>query len=262
MSRRLTAFARMSLMSVLVAGSLATGCATREPGEAWDPLEVPNRFMFAINRTIDTFLLRPVTVAYREAVPQPVRNGVHNALANLGEPITALSEIAQGEPSRAATTIARFIVNSTVGFLGLFDVAKEIGLAPSKEDFGQTIGVWAKAPPEDGGPYLVLPLLGPSNARDAVGLLVDYLADPFRIVTRELDVEYLMYIRTGAHAVDVRSRTLQALDDIEKNSLDYYSAIRSAYTQKRAADIRHKGALVSSTAPLSSPGRAEIGLAR
>jgi phospholipid-binding lipoprotein MlaA len=206
--------------------------------------------------------IRPITVLYRDWVPEPAQKSVRNVLDNLGEPVTAINEVAQGEPSRAAQTIARFLVNTTIGILGIFDVAKEFGLPPTKEDFGQTIGVWAKAPPEDGGPYLVLPLLGPSNARDAVGLLVDYVIDPFRILTWQLDVEYLMYARTGLTVVDVRSRTMQALDDIEKNSVDYYSALRSAYTQKRAADIRQKGAPQTASIALVASGRPELGFAR
>jgi phospholipid-binding lipoprotein MlaA len=176
--------------------------------------------------------------------------------------VTAVNELAQGEGTRAAQTIARFLINSTLGLLGIFDVAKDFGLPHTKEDFGQTIGVWAKAPPEDGGPYLVLPLAGPSNARDAVGILVDYLIDPFRIGTEQLDVEWLLYARSGVDAVDARSRTLQALDDLEKNSVDYYSAVRSAYTQRRAAQIRQRGVVSTSSLPLDAPGRAELGLAR
>lgn len=263
MIRFLLSRVRFGLAVLLVAAATGIGgCASQEPGEPWDPLEVPNRFMFAINRTIDMLIVRPVTVTYKFWVPEPIQRSVSNVVQNLGEPVTAINEVAQGEPSRAAQTIARFLVNTTIGILGIFDVAKELGMPPTKEDFGQTIGVWAKAPPEDGGPYLVLPLVGPSNARDAVGLLVDYVIDPFRILTWQLDVEYLMYARAGVTLVDVRSRTMQALDDIEKNSVDYYSALRSAYTQKRAADIRQKGAPQTASIALVASGRPELGFAR
>jgi phospholipid-binding lipoprotein MlaA len=214
-------------------------CAT-QPGEISDPLEVPNRFMFAINQTVDLLVVRPVTVTYRDWVPAPVQRALTNFLNNLGEPVTAINEVAQGEPERAAKTVGRFLVNSTAGLLGLFDVATDMGLAPTKEDFGQTLGVWANSP-EDGGPYLVLPLLGPSNVRDAVGLLVDNLIDPFSIAGRRLNVEYLLWARAVMTGIDARTRTLQALDDIEKNSLDFYAAVRSAYTQRRASMIRTKG---------------------
>jgi len=254
--------ARRGVAVLALAGSLVAGCATPEQGEPWDPLETPNRFLFALNKTLDTFILRPMAVTYRDLTPSGVQRGTRNVLNNLGEPVTAINELAQGEATRAAQTVARFLINSTIGVLGIFDVAKRIGLPHTKEDFGQTLGVWAKAPPEDGGPYLVLPLVGPSNARDAVGLLVDYLVDPFRIAAQHFDVDWLLYARAGAEAVDGRSRTLQALDDIEKNSVDYYSAIRSAYTQRRAAQIRQRGVASASTLPLDTAGRAELGLAR
>jgi phospholipid-binding lipoprotein MlaA len=254
--------ARRGAAILAVAAGLVGGCATAEQGEVWDPLETPNRFMFALNKTLDTFILRPIAVTYRDLTPNGVQRGTRNVLNNLGEPVTAINELAQGEPNRAAQSVARFVINSTIGILGIFDIAKDFGLPHSKEDFGQTIGVWAKAPPDDGGPYLVLPLVGPSNARDAAGLLIDYVIDPFRILTTHLDVEWLLYARAGLEAVDGRSRTLQALDDIEKNSVDYYSAIRSAYTQRRAAQIRERGVTSAATLPLDTAGRVEIGLAR
>lgn len=234
------------------------GCASA-PGEPNDPLETPNRFMFAINRTVDMLVLRPAAVTYRDWAPPPVQRGVRNAMSNLGEPVTAINELAQGEPSRAGQTVARFLVNSTVGLLGLFDVAKTMGLPPTKEDFGQTLGVWTGRP-EDGGPYLVLPLYGPSNARDAVGLLVDNLIDPFGIAARKLNVEYLLYARTALDGIDTRSRTIQALDDLEKNSLDFYTAVRSAYSQRRAALIREKG--VRSPSATAIERGAEVALVR
>lgn len=245
-----------------VTGSLVAGCATAEQGEVWDPLETPNRFLFALNKTLDTFILRPLAVTYRDLTPSGFQRGTRNVLNNLGEPVTAVNELAQGEGTRAAHTLARFLINSTIGILGIFDVAKQLGIPHTKEDFGQTIGVWAKAPPEDGGPYLVLPIIGPSNARDSVGLLVDYLVDPFRIAAQHFDVEWLLYARAGAEGVDGRSRTLQALDDIEKNSVDFYSAVRSAYTQRRAAQIKQRGMVSAVPPPVDAAGRAELGLAR
>ena len=116
-------------------------------------------------------------------MPAPAQNGVHNLLDNLGEPVTAINEVVQGDPSRAATTIARFLVNSTLGLAGLFDVATSFGLTKTKEDFGKTVGYYAGVEPENGGFYMVLPLVGPSNARDAAGLMADYAVDPFRILT-------------------------------------------------------------------------------
>ncbi len=233
------------LVALALAATALHACATGEgksPDEKAefernnDPFEIPNRFAFAFNRAVDTIVLRPVAVFYRDLVPAPIQDGTHNVLQNLNEPVTAINEFFQGKPERAGTTLARFVINSTVGVLGIFDVAQSMGLSPTKEDFGQTIGVWGKS--EEGGPYLVLPLLGPSNPRDAIGLVVDYFIDPFNIAINHYDLQYLGYIRAGVGAVDGRSRTIQVLDDLERNSLDYYAAIRSAYRQRRAAEIK------------------------
>jgi phospholipid-binding lipoprotein MlaA len=204
-----------------------------------DPFEIPNRFIFAVNRTVDMALLRPAAVFYRDWAPAPVKRGTRNVLDNLNEPVTAFNEVFQGEPGKAGETLARFVINSTIGILGIFDVASEMGLERTKEDFGQTLGVWTKD--YEGGPYLMLPLLGPSNPRDAIGLAVDYFWDPFNIVINKYGLETLGYIRWGAAAVDGRARTIEVLDDLERNSLDYYAAIRSAYRQRRAAEIRNEG---------------------
>ena len=144
--------------------------------------------------------------------------------------------------SRAATTMARFLVNSTIGVAGIFDVASSFGLERTKEDFGKTIGLWAGVEPENGGFYLMLPAYGPSNARDGTGLMMDYLVDPFRILTFNLAIDWDVWQigRYGLNGVDYRSRTIFALDDLEKNSVDYYAALRSAYTQNRADQIREK----------------------
>jgi phospholipid-binding lipoprotein MlaA len=138
------------------------------------------------------------------------------------------------------------VVNSTVGIAGLFDVAAYMGLAKTKEDMGKTIGYYAGVEPENGGFYLVLPLLGPSNARDGVGLAIDAAVDPFNILTlvttgpTSTALAVAGGVRYGMEVVDARVRTMYALDDLEKNSVDYYAALRSAYTQQRAEAIRQK----------------------
>jgi len=242
--RKVTAGARQSAMALVAAAALLGGCAVRDTGasEPWDPLEGANRFIFSINRAVDIIAIRPVAVLYRDWMPAPAQRGLHNLLENLGEPVTAINEVAQGDPSRAATTIARFLVNSTLGLAGLFDVASAIGLSKTKESAGNTVGYYAGVEPENGGFYMVLPLAGPSNARDAAGLMADYAVDPFRILTYALNVDWLLYSgpRWGATVLDTRTRTLYALDDLERNSVDYYAALRSAYTQQRAEIIRQK----------------------
>lgn len=236
--------AHRAFVATVAAAAMVGGCASGDTGaaEVWDPIETPNRFMFSINRVVDIIALRPVAVIYRDWVPEPAQKSVRNLLDNLGEPVTAINEVIQGDPNRAATTMARFLVNSTIGVAGLFDVASKLGLERTKEDMGKTIGLYAGVEPENGGFYLMLPAIGPSNARDGTGLMIDYLVDPFRILTFNLAIDWTAYqaARYGMNVVDYRSRTIFALDDLEKNSVDYYAAMRSAYTQNRAELIRQK----------------------
>lgn len=237
---------RRPAIAAVLAAALLGGCASGDTGasEPWDPIETPNRFVFALNRTVDTFAVRPAAVVYRDWVPEGAQRSVRNALDNLGEPVTAINEVFQGDPSRAAVTMARFVVNSTIGVAGLFDVAAMMGMKRTKEDAGVTIGMWAGkgVEPENGGFYLVLPLIGPSNARDATGLMIDYAVDPFQILPIAFNWDWWYYSmpRFGLNVIDYRSRTMFALDDLEKNSVDYYAALRSAYTQNRAEIIRAK----------------------
>ncbi|WP_395711453.1 VacJ family lipoprotein [Reyranella sp.] len=246
MSKGMAAGARRSVAAAALAAALVGGCASGDTGaaEVWDPIETPNRFIFSFNRAIDVMAIRPVTVLYRDWVPEPAQKSVRNVLDNLGEPVTAINEVFQGDPSRAATTMARFLVNSTIGLGGLFDVATRFGLTRTKEDAGKTSGMWAGkgVEPENGGFYLMLPLAGPSNARDATGLMIDYAIDPFQILPIAFNWDWFYYSapRYGLTVIDYRSRTMFALDDLEKNSVDYYAALRSAYTQNRAELIRAK----------------------
>ncbi len=255
-SKSVTAGVRRSVVVAVVTATLVSGCASGDTGanEVWDPIETPNRFIFALNRTVDLIAIRPAAVIYRDWVPEPAQKGVRNLLDNLGEPVTAINEVFQGDPSRAATTMARFLVNSTLGLAGLFDVATMLGMSRTKEDAGVTIGMWAGkgVEPENGGFYLVLPLAGPSNARDATGLMIDYAVDPFQILPIALNVDWLYYSapRYALTVIDYRSRTMFALDDLEKNSVDYYAALRSAYTQNRADLIRAKREKTNATGEL------------
>ena|SRR5437764_3486098 len=242
-----TARPRRSAVAVALAAVLLGGCASTDTGaaEVWDPIETPNRFIFSINRAVDLIAIRPLAVLYRDWMPERGQKGVRNVLDNLGEPVTAINEAVQGSPGRAATTIGRFLVNSTIGIAGIFDVASSMGMPRTKEDMGKTIGYYAGpgVEPENGGFYIMLPVIGPSNARDGVGLAIDASMDPFSIVTFSINrnVGWIASgARYGATAVDTRSRTLFALDDLEKNSVDYYAALKSAYTQQRADLIRQK----------------------
>jgi phospholipid-binding lipoprotein MlaA len=234
---------RSVVIGVAAAALFVGGCSSTDTGatEVWDPAEGVNRMVFSLNRVVDMIAIRPVAVLYRDWVPKPAQDGLHNVIANLNEPVTAINEVVQGKPSRAATTMSRFLVNSTLGIAGLFDVATKLGMTKTEQGFGNTIGYYAGVEPENGGFYMMLPVIGPSNARDGVGLAIDASVDPFNIVTFAIsnNVGWIAgAARYGADAIDTRSRTMFALDDLEKNSVDYYAALRSAYTQQRADKIR------------------------
>lgn len=204
-------------------------------GDIWDPLEPVNRFVFAINETIDIFLLRPIAVTYRFWTPEGVQRSVTNFTRNLGAPVVLVNDLLQGEWDRAETTAGRFFINSTAGFGGLFDVATPTGYAYHEEDFGQTLGSYGVGP----GLYVVLPLFGPSNARDAVGLLVDSYTDPWNNLARAKDTPEFIYARGALTGLDLRARNIDTLDEVKRDAIDYYARLRSLYTQRRAEQIRN-----------------------
>ncbi|MDX1574775.1 MAG: VacJ family lipoprotein [Kiloniellales bacterium] len=200
-----------------------------------DPLEIPNRFIFAMNRTLDVALFRPIAVLYRDLVPEYARQRVHLFLRNLHEPVTLANDVLQGDWERAGTTWDRFLLNSTGGILGFWDVATDLGHPYHKEDFGQTLGVYGVGD----GPYLMLPILGPSNVRDASGKVVDIFLDPFFYITRETDKQEWRLYRFALDGLDFRTRNLETLDEIERDALDFYARLRSLYRQRREAEIRN-----------------------
>jgi phospholipid-binding lipoprotein MlaA len=199
-----------------------------------DPLEGFNRVVFKINTTIDKYALRPVAKVYRDYTPQPIRTGVTNVLHNIESPVILINDVLQANPPHAGQTVARIGLNTVFGLGGFIDVAAHEGIPYHDSDFGQTLGVWGVGP----GPYLMLPLLGPSNPRDTVGFGVDAVIDPFSYEMREAGVATDASIaRTGATVINRRSQTIDELDDLQRNSLDFYAAIRSLYRQKRQGDI-------------------------
>ena len=201
-----------------------------------DPFEVPNRFIFAMNQTLDVAIIRPISVLYRDLVPEYLRDRVHLALRNLGEPVTLANDLLQGEWDRAGTTADRFLLNSTGGVLGFWDVATDLGHPYHDEDFGQTLGVHGVGE----GPYIVLPLLGPSNLRDATGKVVDHFLDPFTYIADETGREEWQLYRFALDGLDFRTRNLETLDEIERDALDFYARLRSLYRQRRDAEIRNE----------------------
>jgi phospholipid-binding lipoprotein MlaA len=201
-----------------------------------DPFEGSNRFFFEVNQVLDDVLLRPVSVAYRAVMPDFARDGVRNFMNNLNSPVIFANDLLQGEGDRAGDTLVRFGINSTIGLGGLIDVAKEVGYGYHDEDFGQTLAVWGV----DEGPYLYLLLMGPSSARDFTGFVVDRGFDPLTYVNwGDDDLEYVPVARTVLNVIDLRSRNIETLDDIERSSVDYYASIRSLYRQSRADAIRN-----------------------
>lgn len=232
---------RLPLVAVFMGALLLSGCASGRVGqdqtamaENNDPLEGLNRGIFFVNQGIDTVVLRPVGYAYREAMPRAFKDRIRDFLNYLRSPVILANDLFQGEWDRAETTFRRFFINTILG-LGIADVASDIGIPMHEEDFGQTLGAWGV----DDGAYVMLPLLGPSNARDAVGLVVDFFLDPVRYAIQLSPNEELSLIRSGTDAVDRRSRTIEITDDLERNSVDYYATVRSLYKQRRDDLIRN-----------------------
>jgi phospholipid-binding lipoprotein MlaA len=201
-----------------------------------DPFEGSNRFFFGVNQVLDDLLLRPVSIVYREVFPEFARDGVRNFLNNLNSPVIFANDLFQGDADRAGDTLIRFGINSTVGIGGLIDVATEVGHPYHDEDFGQTLAVWGV----NDGPYFYFPLMGPSSARDFTGFVVDRGLDPLTYVNwGDDELEYAPIARTVLNVIDLRSRNIETLDDIERSSVDYYASIRSLYRQSRADAIRN-----------------------
>jgi phospholipid-binding lipoprotein MlaA len=199
-----------------------------------------NRYFFEINYAFDETLGKALAGWYYVALPNFAQDGIRNALRNLRTPVILANDLFQGEMNRAGITIGRFFINSTLGVGGLVDVAKEIGLVYHTEDFGQTLAVHGVGE----GPYLVLPLIGPSNPRDATGRVVDIFLDPLTYIGLFTDVpvlsqSYFTLPRTGLEFIDFRARNLKTLDEIREGSLDYYATLRSLYRQSRQDEIRN-----------------------
>lgn len=210
--------AMLAVMLLVLAGTPAWA------QEADDPIESANRAVFDGNQFIDRHVLKPVAGGYRETVPGAMQRGISNMLSNLREPSVAVNDLLQGNPARSLATLWRFGVNSTVGALGIFDVAADYGLERHHADFGQTLGVWGVGT----GPYLTLPLLGPSNLRDAAGTVVNMALNPLPLGPAAPAV-------TVGQALDQRIQAADALEQMERSSVDFYASLRSAYLQQRQA---------------------------
>ncbi|WP_411800543.1 MlaA family lipoprotein [Cupriavidus respiraculi] len=205
------------------------GCATGPNADPRDPLEPFNREVNKINEDFDKGILRPVAELYADFIPSPIRTAVGNAFSNVSDVYSALNNLLQGKPTRAAEDTMRVAMNTVLGIGGLIDIATPAGLPKYKEDFGQTLGVWGVPP----GPFLILPLFGPSTVRDTAGMLVDRQAD----VSAYLHPVWLRNTLTGVRIVDGRARLLGASTLFEQAALDRYTFLRDSYLQRRQYQI-------------------------
>ncbi len=227
----------ISIMMLLLSGvpAHADFMMEEESAAVEDPFEPFNRAIFEFNQTVDGVLIAPAARAYEFFIPNPVEQRISNALRNLQEPVNAMNALLQGDAHHTFSSIWRFILNSTFGVVGLFDFAHaNAGLAYHPEDFGQTLGCYGVG----GGPYLMLPLMGPSNLRDTAGFFIDNIYNPFNY---SLDDETLA-IRVALEIIDTRARLLPVTDDIEATSFDPYVSYRSYYNQRQSSRIENYNA--------------------
>jgi phospholipid-binding lipoprotein MlaA len=235
----LNPLSKISRRNAVTAAALCALAACASPGgqptQIADPLEPVNRYIFAANLALDTTVIEPVASIYRNIVPDPARDSVRNFFRNLESPVLLTNAVLQRDIDAAGLTTKRFFINTTVGILGLFDRAADMGLARRDEDFGQTMGTYGVGP----GVYLVLPILGPSSLRDAAGNFVDYYLDPLNYYANNTDLENITFLRAGIRGIDTRARVIETLDEIERTSIDFYATIRSLYHQRRQSEIRN-----------------------
>ncbi len=220
-------------LSVIVACVLAPADA-RAQDSAYDPWEGTNRRLFAAHEAIDNAVIEPVARGYRAITTQPVRNGVTNFLRNLRAPVVFANDVLQGEAERAGVTAARFGVNSTIGLLGVLDPAQGMGLEYHDEDFGQTLAVWGVSE----GPYIFVPVIGPTNLRDGAGRITDMAFNPLTWAEFNGD-DAVRTTRGVATGVSAREKLIEPIDEVRANSLDPYVTVRSTYGLLRESAVRN-----------------------
>lgn len=240
--RKITLIFLLSIFFSAAANAGADGdnalLSKNQPEEVNDCFEKVNRGIFAFNQALDKTIFEPVAKGYRY-IPSPIRGGTSNALTNLSNLITVPNNLLQGDIKTAAVNTTRFVINTTVGILGIFDPAAALGFEKEeKEDYGQTLGSWGVGP----GCYLVLPILGPSTVRDTVGTVATFVGgDPWYNVTARNDTHYFKesdyYGTRITGGIDFRAKNIDSLESIEKNSIDFYASIRSLYLQDRQQKI-------------------------
>lgn len=217
------------LASALVLALLASGCATGPNANPRDPLEPLNRGVYSFNDAVDRAVVKPVATAYRDVLPQPVRTGVSNFFANLQDAWSGVNNALQLKPRESVESFMRFGVNTVFGLVGLLDIASEMRIDRHTEDFGQTLGYWGVG----AGPYLVLPLLGPSTVRDTAALPVDAQGN---LLSNVSDVP-ARNSATAVNLVDRRARLLEASKMLDQVALDPYTFSRDAFLQRRRNQV-------------------------
>lgn len=234
---------RLAAPALLLAAALS-GCANAPPKtdtaayQAYraqnDPLEPTNRFFYAVNDRIDRYAFKPVAQGYVHITTQGIRNHVGYFITNIGEPARMVNFMFEGKSRDAGTAMARFVVNSTIGIGGIFDPASALGYKELDTDFGQTLAIWGLP----SGPYLYVPVFGPSSARDVWNIPVQYFATPMELAPESDALNDFGWAQTGLHLVNTRAEFLEPIDQIKATALDPYATFRSLYRQSRAGQLR------------------------
>jgi phospholipid-binding lipoprotein MlaA len=230
-SRIIHQFLKSFVVLTVLALSACASIQQTERVAKIDPFERVNRAVFSFNEAADDYVIKPAAEAYKFVLPEFVRTGVTNFFSNINDVLIAANNLLQGKPSNAVSDIGRFLVNTTIGIFGFFDVATDMGLDKNREDFGQTLAVWGVGD----GPYIVLPFFGPSNVRDTVGLVVDIETD-FMLNTNKLSSDEKIAVN-GLRIINRRADLLDAGQLLEDAAFDKYSFLRDGYMQRRRSQI-------------------------
>ncbi len=228
----------------LVLGALLAGCATPPPQsdtaayqayqEQNDPLQPTNRVFYKVNDVLDNNVLKPVAIGYKDITTTGFRQHVDDFATNLGEPARLVNFMMEGKSRLAGTALVRFLMNSTVGIGGIFDPATAVGYPETNTDFGLTLADWGVGE----GPYLYLPLLGPSGVRDATNIPIEFLLTPTAAPPASTGLSVFSYSETGLSLVNTRTDLLGPIDQIKETALDPYATFRSLYRQNRASQLK------------------------
>ena len=208
--------------------------------KVYDPFESFNRKIFVFNNVVDKIIILPVARGYRKIMPKPIRNSINNFLDNLSTPFSVINSVIQGDGTNAMASFSSFLINSTIGVVGIFDIAGKKNIKYQKEDFGQSFGKYGATP----GPYLIIPLIGPNNIRDFSGFAITKFIDPLSINGLKLGDDLLndteLFSLAVINVINTRESLIDIIDDVNKNSFDQYATIRSAYSQRRNSLINNQ----------------------